>query len=155
MYLDRESNHRARYPVPVKDVVEAVDRWLEENSEGWVRGRRNDGRLSPMGRLAVRVDMSESSCSRAVYRMRHESRRVSAEVAERFLSAVGREDVCEPAGLHSADKEWMRPEEREKPRAWARRVLLSMSEQELALVAQLAPLGTQDDSSFARRRRAA
>jgi hypothetical protein len=90
VYLDRSAQHQAHYPVPVKPVLEAIERWLADEAKrsGWRRGRRNQGIASPYTRLAVRAGMSKSSCERTISRFRKETTRMTLACAERFIDAT-------------------------------------------------------------------
>lgn len=149
----------ARYPVPVPLVLEAIEGWLIENSHGWVPdgGSHNHGVLSPVGRLAACVGIPVSTCSRQLSRFRNESTMMSLALADTYLSGMGREDVWdlpELKGLRPASrgKAWMRSDERESPRTWARRVMLELGPgfREVAAALDIESLRDVDESRPAR-----
>ena len=161
-YVDREANLRATYPVPVGPVLAAIEQWLEANSDGWVSRGRNHGKASPVTKLAALVKLSESACARQVYRLRNESAWMAVTTAERYLAAIDREDLwdTELRGLRPPLRfgaDWMRPEERESPMAWKRRVVASWTPAERAAVggamaSLLDAIRGEDDSRSARHK---
>jgi len=163
VYLDRSAQNRALYPVPVKPVLEAVERWLVEDKKrtGWNPGGR-DGISSPMANLAQRAGVSYSSFSRTIYRLRNESQHMSMAQAERLIEATYGDVVWDHPGLRMVrprsargDKSWMRPDELETPKRWARRVALELGPDIRQVIAALdvAALRDVDESTSAQHRK--
>lgn len=158
-YRDMSAQNRVVYPVPVKPVLEAVERWLEEDAKrsGWKKSGR-EGINSPLANLAERAGVSYSSFCRTVYRIRHESERMSMAQAERLIAATYGDEVWEHPELRhlrpkpARGREWMRPEERESVSAWKLRVVGRWTARERAEVggAIASLLSAQDDSRPAR-----
>lgn len=163
-YCDRSSQHRTQYPVPVKPVLEAIERWLQEEAQrsGWDPRKHNHGIAPPMMVLAKRAGMSHESCSRAYYRFRNETKRMSRDVAARFIEATYGDELWEHPELapfkpepEPDGEDWRWPEERVDGehgiRHWAWQQVKAMSRKERRAVAVgLERLPVDDDSRPAR-----
>lgn len=163
-YVDRTAAHEAHYPIPVKPVLEAIERWLVEEAErsGYNRSFRN-GIASPLITLAARADMSEATCARNLSRFRNESKRMTLTTAERFINATYGDELWEhpelkpfrpSLHLEVNGDDWRRPEEQVDGehgiRHWAWRVVKDMTPLERRAVAVgLDMFEVEDHSRFA------